>query len=295
MTTLHWNNTMDRVVRAYVTRYPQQHHQRHLNGTTSSTLPPFLPHSIALLLLHPTHPPLLPSSSHPTSCSTSSGTTSSTLPPCLPHSIALLLHHPPPPILPAAAPAAAPPAAPFPLASPIASPSSSSTFPTLRSSLPPPPILPVLLSSVVVSGYNLRSVVFQEGSGLQLVAPTAPTGPAPAHPGAEPSPPGDPPTFAPNVNDPQSSQTAICTYRTNLQEHLRLQLHYEDDRRIYDDAAARYNKYHEDLDTYTAELAHYTTKITAWRVADQRALAILLATIPSSLKRELSPTSSSHL
>ncbi|CAI5965651.1 unnamed protein product [Closterium sp. NIES-65] len=153
----------------------------------------------------------------------------------------------------------------------------------------------VLLSSVVVSGYNLRSVVFQEGSGLQLVAPTAPTGPAPAHPGAEPSPPGDPPTFAPNVNDPQSSQTAICTYRTNLQEHLRLQLHYEDDRRIYDDAAARYNKYHEDLDTYTAELAHYTTKITAWRVADQRALAILLATIPSSLKRELSPTSSSHL
>ncbi|CAI7846416.1 unnamed protein product [Closterium sp. NIES-53] len=38
--------------------YPQQHHQRHLNGTTSSTLPPFLPHSIALLLLlHPTHPP----------------------------------------------------------------------------------------------------------------------------------------------------------------------------------------------------------------------------------------------
>ncbi|CAI5970175.1 unnamed protein product [Closterium sp. NIES-65] len=153
----------------------------------------------------------------------------------------------------------------------------------------------VLLSSVVVSGYNLRSVVFQEGGGLQPVAPTAPTGPAPAHPGAEPSPPGDPPTFAPNVNDPQSSETAIRTYRTNLQEHLRLQLRYEDDRRIYDEAAARYNKYQEDLDTYTAELADYTTKITAWRVADWRALAILLATIPSSLKRELSPTSSSHL
>ncbi|CAI6009739.1 unnamed protein product [Closterium sp. NIES-65] len=145
----------------------------------------------------------------------------------------------------------------------------------------------VLLSSVVVSGYNLRSVVFQEGGGLQPVAPTAPTGPAPAHPGAEPSPPSDPPTFAPNVNDPQSSETAIRTYRTNLQEHLRLQLRYEDDRRIYDDAAARYNKYQEDLDTYTAELADYTTKINAWRVADRRALAILLATIPSSLKREL--------
>ncbi|CAI5939930.1 unnamed protein product [Closterium sp. NIES-65] len=128
----------------------------------------------------------------------------------------------------------------------------------------------VLLSSVVVSGYNLRSVVFQEGGGLQPAAPTAPTGPAPAHPGAEPSPPGDPPAFAPNVNDPQSSETAIRTYRTNLQEHLRLQLRYEDDRRIYDDAAARYNKYQEDLDTYTAELADYTTKITAWRVADRR-------------------------
>ncbi|CAI5938840.1 unnamed protein product [Closterium sp. NIES-65] len=153
----------------------------------------------------------------------------------------------------------------------------------------------VLLSSVVVSGYNLRSAVFQEGSELQPVAPTAPTGPAPAHPGAEPSPPGDPPTFAPNVSDPQSSETAIRTYRTNLQEHLRLQLRYEDDRRIYDEAAARYNTYLEDLDTYTAELADYTTKINAWRVADRRALAILLATILSSLKRELSPTSSSHL
>ncbi|CAI5984722.1 unnamed protein product [Closterium sp. NIES-64] len=153
----------------------------------------------------------------------------------------------------------------------------------------------VFLSSVVVSGYNLRSVVFQEGGGLQPVAPTTPTGPAPAHPGTEPSPPGDPPTFAPNVNDPQSSETAIRTYRTNLQEHLRLQLRYEDDRRIYDDATARYNKYQEDLDTYTTELADYTTKITVWRVADRRALAILLATIPSSLKRELSPTSSSHL
>ncbi|CAI7807656.1 unnamed protein product [Closterium sp. NIES-53] len=93
-------------------------------------------------------------------------------------------------------------------------------------------------------------------------------------PGAEPSPPGDPPTFALNVNDPQSSETAI---------------------RTYDDAAARYSKYQEDFDTYTADLANYTTKITAWRVADRHALAIVLETVPSSIKRELSPTSSSHL
>ncbi|CAI7849744.1 unnamed protein product [Closterium sp. NIES-53] len=152
----------------------------------------------------------------------------------------------------------------------------------------------VLLSSVVISGYKLCSVVFQEGGGLQPVAPTAPTGPVPTHLGAEPSPPGDPPTFAPNVNDPQSSETAIRTYRTNLQEHLRQQLHYEDEKCIYDDAAARYSKYQEDLHSYTADLAEYTTKISAWRVADRRALAILLATVPSSLKRELSPTSSSH-
>ncbi|CAI7802838.1 unnamed protein product [Closterium sp. NIES-54] len=179
---------------------------------------------------------------------------------------------------PAAAPAAGPAAAPA--AGPAAAPVAGPAAPPATVPSPHPP--PALVST-------------HPRGGLQPVAPTAPTGPVPTHPDAEPSPPGDPPTFAPNVNDPQSSETAICTYRTNLQEHLRQQLRYEDEKRIYDDVAARYSKYQEDLDTYTADLADCTTKITAWRVADRRALAILLATVPSSLKRELSPTSSSHV
>ncbi|CAI5982362.1 unnamed protein product [Closterium sp. NIES-65] len=153
----------------------------------------------------------------------------------------------------------------------------------------------VLLSSVIVSGYTLRSVVFQEEGGLQPIAPSAPTGPPPDEPGPEPESPGDPPSFAPDVNNPQSVETAIRAYRNTLNDHLRRQLRYEDDKRAYDKAAARHRDYHAQLATYTTRLASYTSDIAAWRIADRRALAILLATIPSSLKRELSPTSSSHL
>ncbi|CAI7877721.1 unnamed protein product [Closterium sp. NIES-54] len=144
----------------------------------------------------------------------------------------------------AAAPAAGSAAAPA--AGPAAAPVAGPAAPPAAVPSPHPP--PALVST-------------HPRGGLQPVAPTAPTGPVPTHPGAEPSPPGDPPTFAPNVNDPQSSETAIRTYRTNLQEHLRQQLRYEDEKRIYDDAAARYSKYQKDLDTYTADLVDYTTKI----------------------------------
>ncbi|CAI5989951.1 unnamed protein product [Closterium sp. NIES-65] len=144
-------------------------------------------------------------------------------------------------------------------------------------------------------GYTLRSVVFQEEGGLQPIAPSAPTGPPPDEPGPEPEPPGDPPSFAPDVNNPQSVETAIRAYRNTLNDHLRRQLRYEDDKRAYDEAAARHRDYHAQLTTYTTRLANYTSDIAAWRIADCRALSILLATIPSSLKRELSPTSSSHL
>ncbi|CAI7769986.1 unnamed protein product, partial [Closterium sp. NIES-53] len=153
----------------------------------------------------------------------------------------------------------------------------------------------VLLSKVVVSRYNLRSVVFQEEGGFQPVAPPTPTGPAPDEPGPEPESPGDPPSFAPDVNNPKSVETAIRAYHTTLNDHLPRQPRYEDNNHTYDDVAARYREYQAQLATYTTRLATYTTDIAAWRIADRRALAILLATIPSSLKRELSPTSSSHL
>ncbi|CAI7856244.1 unnamed protein product [Closterium sp. NIES-54] len=212
----------------------------------------------------------------------------------------------PPPILPAAGSAAAPAAGPAaaPAARPAAAPAAGlaaapAAGPAAALAAGPvaaPVAGPAAPPAAVPSPHPPPALVSTHPrGGIQPVAPTAPTGPVPTHPGVDPSPPGDPPTFAPNVNDPQSSETAIRTYRTNLQEHLRQELRYEDEKRIYDDAAARYSKYQEDLNTYIADLADYTTKITAWRVADQRALAILLATVPSSLKRELSPTSSSHL
>ncbi|CAI5981475.1 unnamed protein product [Closterium sp. NIES-64] len=153
----------------------------------------------------------------------------------------------------------------------------------------------VLLSPIVVSGHILRSVVFREEGGLQPIAPSAPTGPAPNEPGPEPETPGDPPSYASDVNNPQSVETAIRAYHTTLNDHLRHQLRYEDDKCTYDDAAARHREYQAQLATYTTCLATYTTDIAAWRIADRRALAILLATIPSSLKQELSPTSPSHL
>ncbi|GJP62005.1 hypothetical protein CLOP_g19112, partial [Closterium sp. NIES-67] len=77
----------------------------------------------------------------------------------------------------------------------------------------------VLLSSVTVNGYNLKAVVHLEERGLQPAQPDAPAGPAPPPPGDAPVSPGDPPTFAPDVNDPQSSETAIRTYRAGLTDH----------------------------------------------------------------------------
>ncbi|CAI5994160.1 unnamed protein product [Closterium sp. NIES-65] len=137
---------------------------------------------------------------------------------------------------------------------------------------------------ICAPGYTLPSVVFQEEGG-----------PALDKHGPEPEPPGDPPSFAPDVNNPQSAEFAILAYRTSLNDHLRRQLRYDDDKRTYDSATARHREYQAQLATYTTRLATYTTDIVAWCIADRRALAILLATIPSSLKRELSPTSSSHL
>ncbi|CAI7860402.1 unnamed protein product, partial [Closterium sp. NIES-53] len=74
--------------------------------------------------------------------------------------------------------------------------------------------------------------------GLQPVAPTSLTGLAPNPPGPEPESPGDPPSFASDVNDTRSLETAIRTYRMSLNDHLRRQVRYEDDKRIYDAAVA---------------------------------------------------------
>ncbi|GJP44099.1 hypothetical protein CLOM_g3503, partial [Closterium sp. NIES-68] len=107
--------------------------------------------------------------------------------------------------------------------------------------------------------------------------------------------PGVPPTFAPDVNDPQSSETAIRTYRASLTDHVRQQLLFEASRAEHDAATAAYNTYQAALAEYVRRERAYITDLAAWRVADRRALTILLATIPPTLKRELAPTSSSHL
>ncbi|GJP31780.1 hypothetical protein CLOM_g14988 [Closterium sp. NIES-68] len=153
----------------------------------------------------------------------------------------------------------------------------------------------VLLSSVTVNGYNLKAVVHLEERGLQPAQPDAPAGPAPPPPGDPPVSPGDPPTFAPDVNDPQSSETAIRTYRAGLTDHVRQQLLFEASRAEHDAATAAYNTYQAALAEYVSRERAYITDLAAWRVADRRALTILLATIPPTLKRELAPTSSSHL
>ncbi|GJP84508.1 hypothetical protein CLOP_g14571, partial [Closterium sp. NIES-67] len=66
---------------------------------------------------------------------------------------------------------------------------------------------------------------------------------APVHHGSRTRPPGDPPTFAPDVNDPQSSETAIRTYRAGLTDHVRQQLLFEASRAEHDAATAAYNTY----------------------------------------------------
>ncbi|GJP66176.1 hypothetical protein CLOP_g23081 [Closterium sp. NIES-67] len=78
----------------------------------------------------------------------------------------------------------------------------------------------MLLSSVMVNGYNPKAVVHLEERGLQPAQQDAPACPAPPPPGDAPVSSG-PPTFAHDVNDPQSLMTAIRTYRAGLTNHVR--------------------------------------------------------------------------
>ncbi|GJP71579.1 hypothetical protein CLOP_g2401 [Closterium sp. NIES-67] len=86
------------------------------------------------------------------------------------------------------------------------------------------------------------------------------------------------PPFAPTVPASPTTSASSCSSRA---EH--------------DAATAAYNTYQAELAEYVRRERAYITDLTAWRVADRRALTVLLATIPPTLKRELAPTSSSHL
>ncbi|GJP37462.1 hypothetical protein CLOM_g21865 [Closterium sp. NIES-68] len=121
----------------------------------------------------------------------------------------------------------------------------------------------VFLSSVTVNGYNLKAVVHLKERGLQPAQPDAPAGLAPPPPGDAPVSPGDPPTFAPDVNDPQSSETAIRTYRAGLTDHVRQQLLYEASRAEHDAATAAHTTYHAALAEYARRECSYTTDLAA--------------------------------
>ncbi|CAI5978756.1 unnamed protein product [Closterium sp. NIES-65] len=60
-------------------------------------------------------------------------------------------------------------------------------------------------------------------------------------------------------------------------------------------ATARILSYEQDEKDYADELRKFNKDTAAWRVADRRALAIIFSCIPSHLKRDLRPTSSSGL
>ncbi|CAI5991520.1 unnamed protein product [Closterium sp. NIES-64] len=61
------------------------------------------------------------------------------------------------------------------------------------------------------------------------------------------------------------------------------------------DATTRLLSYAQDEKDYAEELRKIHKDVAAWRIADRRALAIIFSCIPSHLKRDLRPTSSSGL
>ncbi|CAI5993288.1 unnamed protein product [Closterium sp. NIES-65] len=150
------------------------------------------------------------------------------------------------------------------------------------------------LGSVIIQDYCLLDVVLEHPNGLPPVLP----------PPLEPPPPDAPPPLEPLPDPPRAPvhDDNPDRWGANLNTYNRLRDTYTLQREAHRvaeaahaDATTRLLSYAQDEKDYAEELRKIHKDVAAWRIADRRALAIIFSCIPSHLKRDLRPTSSSGL
>ncbi|CAI7866350.1 unnamed protein product [Closterium sp. NIES-53] len=147
------------------------------------------------------------------------------------------------------------------------------------------------LGSVIIQDYCL---VLEHPNGIPPVLPLPLEPPPPdAPPPTEPLP--DPPRAPVHDDNPDRRGANLNAYH-KLRDTYTLQCEaYRVAEEAHANANARILSYAQDEKDYAEELRKIHKDVAAWRVADRRALAIIFSCIPSHLKRDLRPTSSSEL
>ncbi|CAI7876177.1 unnamed protein product [Closterium sp. NIES-54] len=131
-------------------------------------------------------------------------------------------------------------------------------------------------------------------NGLPPVLPP-PLEPPPSDAPPPPEPHPDPPCAPVHDDNPDRWGANLNAYN-KLRDTYTLQREaYRVAEEAHANATARMLSYAQDEKDYAEELRKFHKDVAAWRVADRRALAIIFSCIPSHLKRDLRPTSSSGL
>ncbi|CAI5989646.1 unnamed protein product [Closterium sp. NIES-64] len=150
------------------------------------------------------------------------------------------------------------------------------------------------LGSLIIQDYCLLDIDLEHPNGLPPVPP----------PLLEPPPPDAPPPLEPHSDPPRAPihDDNPDRWAANLNNYNKLRDAYTIQReahcaaeKAHADATAHILSYTQDERDYAEELRKFNKDTAAWRVADHRALAIIFSCIPSHLKHDLRPTSSSGL
>ncbi|CAI7745796.1 unnamed protein product, partial [Closterium sp. NIES-54] len=153
----------------------------------------------------------------------------------------------------------------------------------------------VLLGSTTLHNYNLLDLVLDTPFGAAPSPPVAPSSPPPPDPPAPPGPPPSAPPTPSHHDDPDRWARTLRDYTRDHATYVLADVAHKDALAAYTTTTAASAEYAQKLAKYREEDLKYKADSSAWRLADLKALNIILACIPTSLKREIRPTTSAAL
>ncbi|CAI5982561.1 unnamed protein product [Closterium sp. NIES-65] len=150
------------------------------------------------------------------------------------------------------------------------------------------------LGSIIIQVYCLLDVVLQHPNGLPpLLPPPLEPPPPDAPPPPEPLP--DPPRAPVHDDNPDRWGANLNAYNMLRDTYTLQREAHRVAEAAHANATARLLFYAQDEKDYAEELRKIHKDVAAWRITDRRALASIFSCIPSHLKHDLRPTSSSGL